>query len=418
MLLIKQVRIIDPNSPFNHSVQDIEIIDGRIARIDSFIKPTPKHTIIHFEDASVAPSWLDVGCQINEPGNEHKATLVNTSICAAKGGYSHLITLPNTHPTIQDKSSVFSLKHNTSSLPVTFLPLGAITEQTEGQGMAELYDMYSAGAIGFSDGVNSIQKAGIMLRALQYVKAFDGIIVNQPHDKSLASHGFMHEGAMSTSLGLPGIPSMTEFIMLQRDIHLLEYTQSKLHVLNISTSEAVDQIASAKEKGLKITASVPILNLIFTDEVLQSYDADFKVFPPLRSSSDREHLIDGLKNKTIDCISSNDSPQDEESKNVEFPYASFGALTLEHTFALMNTFLRDKFSLLEIVDILAIRPREVFNQTVPQINIGCEAQLTLFDENKQFKVNSDQLLSIAKNSPCKDMLLKGWVYGIINGQKS
>ena len=204
-----------------------------------------------------------------------------------------------------------------------------------------MYDMHTSGAVAFSDGRHSIQNSGMMMRALQYVKAFGGTVMNHPHDEGISDKGQMHEGRISTSLGMKGIPRLSEEIQLQRDIYLVEYVDSKLHVSNITSAISENLVRAAKQKGLNITASVPLLNLIFTDEVLTNFNTQFKIFPPLREQSDIEELRKGLKDGTIDIITSNHRPIEEEAKNLEFLFASFGSLGLQTTYPLYNTYLTE-----------------------------------------------------------------------------
>ncbi|MFN7115611.1 MAG: dihydroorotase, partial [Saprospiraceae bacterium] len=282
----------------------------------------------------------------------------------------------------------------------------------------EILDMYAAGAIAFSDGKKSIQHSGLILRALQYVQAFDGVIINHPSDKAIAADGQMHEGFVSTSLGLKGIPSLAEALMLERDLHLLEYTGSRLHVANVSTAGAVELIREAKAKGLRVTASVPVLNLLFTDEAVAEFDVNYKVLPPLRQAPDRDALIQGLLDGTIDCITSNHTPIDEEGKNLEFPYASFGVIGLETAFAAAWTALKGKIKLEQLIEKLAFTPRKIFNLNTPTVEVGQVANLTIFNPEHTWTFSSQDIRSKSNNTPFVGYEFTGKVLAIIHHHQS
>lgn len=254
-----------------------------------------------------------------------------------------------------------------------------------------------------------------MLRALQYVKAFDGLIINHPFEKSVAQGGQMHEGIMSTSLGMKGIPSLSEEMMLMRDLYLLEYTDGTLHVQNISTARSVDLIRQAKAKGLRVTTSVAAINLAFDDNRLENFDTMLKVEPPLRAQSDIEALKKGLSDGTIDSINSNHLPLDEESWNLEFPYAAFGALGLETAVSVANTF--SGLTAVELVEKFAFAPRRILKQAMPQIAKGSEANLTIFNPNTEFVYTEKNIFSKSKNSPFVGKTLRGKTIAVLNNKK-
>lgn len=280
-----------------------------------------------------------------------------------------------------------------------------------------MYDMHQSGAVAFSDGRYSIQNSGMMMRALQYVKAFDGVVMNHPHDEGISDKGQLHEGRISTSLGMKGIPRLSEEIQLQRDIYLVEDVDSKLHVSNISTANSAQLIQAAKKQGLKVTASVPLLNLIFTDEVLTDFNTQFKIFPPLRENSDVEALRRGLANGTIDVISSNHRPIEEEGKNLEFLFASFGAIGLQTTYPLYNTYLTKVIDEEKFVDKVAVQPRQIFNLPIPRIKEDAIANLTIFHPKEEWTFLEKDILSKSKNSPIIGTTLKGKILGVVNNGK-
>lgn len=399
-VLIKKAKIIHPTSPHHGEQVDILITDGIIESIGTHLEAkTPAAKTIEFENLCISPGLIDVGVQIGDPGFEHREDLRSAGKASIAGGYTALAVYPNTHPTIQSKSEVLYLKNNTQLQLVDFHPIGALSQNCEGKDLTELIDMHHAGAVAFSDGLKPAHDSGLMMRALQYVRAFDGIIFNHPHEKSIAFGGQVHEGLMSTSLGLAGISEMSEELMVQRDLFLANYTESRIHISNISTKGSVEMIRAAKEKGVKVTCSVPVMNLLFEDTILEDFDTNFKVLPPLRSSDDIAALLEGIKDGTIDFIASNHVPLEKEAKDLEFLYADFGAIGLETTFIALASHLKNELSLDTIVEKLAIRPREILDLDVPKIEERSNANLTLFQTDIKWQFSENDIHSKSKNSP-------------------
>lgn len=412
MFLIKNATIIDPNSNFNGKSVDILINKGKIKEIAKKIN-SPKAKIIEGNRLEVSPGWLDIGAQVGEPGFEHREDLQSVSSAAANGGFTALACFPNTNPAIHSKSEVLFLKNNSGI--VDFHPIGAVSRDCEGQDLAEIYDMANHGAVAFSDGAKSIASAGLMKRGLHYLKGIGGLLINHPHDISLGKGGQLHEGEISTKLGMKGIPALSEVLMLKRDLDLLEYTESRLHVHNISTAESVKLVKSAKAKGLKVTASVSIMNLIFDHTALETFDANFKVLPPLREKSTTKALWKGVLDGTIDLINSNHVPLEIEAKKLEFAYADFGTIGLEMVYALLNTHFGDKFTEEKLVQCLAIAPRQILGLPIPTFEEGATANLTLYDAEKEWILETKNIHSKSKNTPLLGQTFKGKVIGVING---
>jgi dihydroorotase len=415
MLLLKNVTLVAPYSDLNGQNSDILIgKNGTIDKIEPRIAASKGITIFEKEGTCVSVGWLDVGVHTCDPGFEHREDLASTARAAMAGGFTAVAPFPNTEPTIQTKSEILYIKNKTQSYLVDFHPIGALSEGCKGKDIAEMVDMHEAGAIAFSDGKKSVQDAGLILRGMQYVKIFDGLVFNTPNDKSIAPHGQMHEGVTSTSLGLPAIPTMAEELMLQRDIQLLEYANGRLHVHNISTARSVEFIKQAKKQGLNITASVAAINLCFEDKILRGFDSNFKVMPPLREKSDIEALVKGLKEGTIDFIDSNHTPIDTEGKNLEFPYAAFGAIGLETAYAMTNTHLYKKLNTNQLVEYFALNPRRVMSVKVPDIAVGQVANLTLFNPQTEWTFTEKDIYSKSKNTPLVGHILRGRVEGVVN----
>lgn len=421
-LLLKNVRLIAPLDPRDGQHLDIFIQNGIIKQIAVHIDPDnlvtegggDAHQIFEMQGACVSAGWLDVGVQVGDPGYEHREDLDSVTEAAAAGGYTAIATQPNTKPAIHSKSEILYIKNKNLYSLVEILPIGALSVDCAGKDISEFYDMFYAGAVAFSDGAKSVQDAGLMLRALQYARGIDALVMNYPNTKSIAPQGQMHEGEVSTSLGLAGLPAMAEELMIQRDLHLVAYSGGRLHFANISTARAVELVREAKRQGLRVTASVAALNLAFTDQTLHTFDANLKVLPPLRTQEDVNALLEGLADGTIDFIASNHVPLDEELKNLEFPYADFGAIGLQTTFALSNFVLHKKLTTSQIIHKIALAPRQVLGLEVPKIEEGAQANLTLFNPDEIFVLQTKNILSKSKNSPLIGKLLRGKVLGVIH----
>ncbi|MDX1910398.1 MAG: dihydroorotase [Saprospiraceae bacterium] len=413
-LLIKNATIFDGKTSDRR--YDILLSDGVITEIGTAIAAPPGAEIIQSEQVCVSPGWLDVGVYAADPGYEHREDLKTAAAAAAAGGFSAFACFPNTEPALHTKSEIMYVKSKAAQLPVHCYPIGAVSQNCEGKDLAELFDMHHAGAVAFSDGKKSVQDAGLLLRALQYAKAFNGLIINIPHHKTIAAGGQMHEGLTSTSLGLKGLPALAEELMVQRDLSLLEYAEGRLHIHLISTAKSVAMIRAAKKAGLPVTSSVAIANLCFTDEQMGAFDSNWKITPPLRLQNDLEALHEGLSDGTIDFISSNHTPWHEEAKNLEFPYAEFGMIGLETCFALCCTYLSQTLKISEIIDKICIAPRRVLDIPVPKISIGERAEITVFDPEADWVMTDRDIRSKSRNTPFVGQAFKGKVLRVVGGK--
>ena len=312
-VLLKQASIVSSSSPFNGLLKDILIDEGIIVSIKDLITDTAD-TIVDIDGLHVSIGWMDVFAHFCDPGLEHRETIASGAAAAAAGGFTDVLVMPNTQPVIHNKSQVEYIVNKSTALPVHVHPIGAVTRDAEGKELAEMYDMRKAGAIAFSDGIHTIQNSGLLVKALQYIKAFDGIIIQIPDDKSIGSSGLINEGIISTQLGLPGKPAMAEELMVARDIKLARYSNSRLHFTGISSAKSVEYIQRAKQSGISITCSVTPYHLVFCDEDLQQYDTNLKVNPPVRTSKDRAALLAALVDGTIDCIASHHIPHHIDNK--------------------------------------------------------------------------------------------------------
>lgn len=411
-LLLKQATILDSSSPYNGLIKDILIIDGIIERISDSIVINDGKTIAA-DGLLISNGWVDLFSHFNDPGFEYKETLETGANAAAAGGFTGVFVLPNTQPAISNKTAVEYVVQKSKSLPVNLLPIGAITKNIEGKELSEMYDMYNSGAIAFSDGLQPVQTPGLLLKALQYVKAIDAVLIQVPVDKSISKFGLINEGITSTRLGLPGIPSIAEELMVIRDIELAKYTGSKLHITGISTQKSLHVIKEAKENGVAVSCSVTPYHLAFCDEDLADYDTNLKTDPPLRNREDMLALRRGIEDGSIDCIASHHLPHDWDNKTCEFEYAAPGMIGLETAYIVINNIFPN-ISSGRIADLLGNNARKIFSLHQLVIEEKGVADLTLFTKEGETAYNLAAIKSKSKNSPFINNILKGKVIGIIN----
>jgi dihydroorotase len=407
-VLIHQARVCDKRSGFHDKVVDILIEDGIIKDIAASLN-VKADQVIEAEGLCVSPGWVDIIADYSEPGYEHKETIATGLKAAAAGGFTHVLLAPNTKPAISTKSVVEFVQQKAQGHAVSLHPLGAVSQDIEGKNLAEMLDMHSHGAVAFTDGWKPVQNAQLMLKALEYVKAFDGTIMQIPADASLSAGGLMHESFISTRLGMPGIPTLAETILLHRDIELLRYTGSRLHVTGISTATSVDMIRAAKAEGLNITCSVTPYHLVLNDEALETYSSLYKVMPPLRSEADRLALIAGVLDGTIDAITSHHRPQEWDAKTKEFEYASDGMNIQEVAFSIaLQAINPDRLT------TALTAGRAIFGLGTTHIDKGSVADITLFTTAGKWTLENMQ--SAARNNPFIGKELNGKVIGIINNR--
>ena len=412
-VLIKQARIISPSSPFNGQTKDILITDGIITRIGDGISEAPDQ-LIEQNGLCVSIGWMDIFADFADPGYEYRETLETGANAAAAGGFTDVLLIPNSKPVVDNKSQVEYIIQRSKAFVTTIHPMGSITKNAAGDDLSEMYDMRQAGAAAFSDGIHPVQSPGILLKALQYVMAFDGIIIQLPGDNTIGTHGLINEGIISTQLGLPGKPALAEELMIARDIDLVRYTGSKIHFTGVSTQKSIDLIKKAKATGLRVSCSVTPHHCFFCDEDLVTYDTNLKVDPPLRNRNDMLAVRDALREGVIDFIASHHAPQNWDNKTCEFEYAKNGMVGLETCFPAMNTLGLDVDA---FVSMQTVAVRKALGLPVPEIREGVPATLSLFNPAAEYIFETAMIRSKSKNSPFIDKKFKGSVVGVINKNK-
>ena len=411
-LLIKNARVIDPNSPFNSQSADIFIENGMIKKIGKSLSVKADKEI-GADGLCVSPGWVDMFANFADPGYEYKESIESGCAAAAAGGFTDVLVIPNTKPAIDTKSQVEYIVQKSKSFGVNVYPIGAVTKNAEGKELAEMYDMRTSGAIAFGDGVNCIQSSGLLVKALQYVKTFDGIIIQVPDDKSINAHGLMHEGIVSTQIGLPGKPAIAEELMVARDIKLARYADSRLHFTAVSAKKSLEYIERGKKGGVHVSCSITPYHLFFTDDDLKTYDSNLKVNPPLRTAEDRDAIKKAIEDGIADCLATHHMPHEADSKETEFEYARNGMTGLETAFAVLRTSLPD-LKIEKWIELLSVNPRKLLGLNAATIKENETACLTLFDPNSEWVYEKNNIRSKSKNSPFIGKKLKGKVIGIIN----
>ncbi|HUC80568.1 MAG TPA: dihydroorotase [Flavisolibacter sp.] len=411
-IVLKGATIVDPSSPFFQQTKNIFIQAGFIVEINDADRKAD--ATVDLQGLSIAPGFVDIFSDFSDPGFEYRETLESGAASAGYGGYTNVFVLPNTNPVCHHKAGVEYIMHKGHQLPVSLFPIGAITKGTEGKELSEMYDMHQSGAVAFSDGLCPLQSPGILLKALQYLKAINKTVIQLPNDRSISAHGLINEGVVSTRLGLPGIPAMAEELMIVRDIELANYTGGSLHITGISTAKSVQLIREAKQEGINVSCSVTPYHLLFTDENLADYDTNLKLSPPLRKSVDRDALKVGLMDGTIDCVASHHLPQHTDNKVVEFEYAKNGMIGLETCFSVVRTAMPE-LPLEKLVNCLAIAPRKIFGLPPVSIQPGQPASLSLFLPDEEW--TPDRFYSKSKNSAFLNKPLRGKPLGIIHKEK-
>lgn len=412
-ILIKSVKIIDPNSKYHNKTMDVFIKNKKIEKIAKSI-PNSNKKIYSKRNLHLSPGWFDLHANFGEPGYEQKETLASGTNAALRGGFTGVMVMPNNMPNIDNKSMIQFIQNATKGKIVDVIPAGNITKKGEGNEIVEIHDMHRAGCKAFTDDKRSINRNEVMKVAMLYSKDANTVIMHYPNDISIANNGFMNEGNASTILGLKGIPAIAEEMMIDRDLSLCKYTESRLHLSYVSTKNSARKIKEGKNKGLNITADVALHNLFLTDENVDNFDTRYKVMPPLRTKKDTSGLIQALKNGTIDVISTDHSPITDEEKKIDFDNAANGIIGLETAFGLLGKYVLPKINLTILVEKIAINPRKILKIDQVVIREGEYANITFFDPDLEWEFKAKDIESKSKNTPFIGEILRGKALAIFN----
>lgn len=410
-ILIREAKIIDPKGPFHQQIVDVKISDGIIEQIGKNIPNAPEYKEISNSNLHLSQGWMDSSVSLGEPGYEDRETISNGLLVAAKSGFTAIALQPNSFPVIDNQSQIHFVKQKAAQSATDLYPIGALTKNSEGTDLAELFDMKNAGAIAYGDYGKSLTNANLLKIGLQYVQDFDGLVLAFCQDEKIKGSGVVNEGIVSTRLGLKGIPNLAEELIIARNLFLLEYTGGKLHIPTISTAKSVELIREAKAKGLQVSCSVAVSNLVLTDEKLDGFDTRFKLSPPLRTNEDRLALLTGVTDNTIDIITSDHNPLDIEHKKMEFDGAKNGSIGLESAFGALLTVLP-----VETIVAKLTNAKSLFKVTHSEIAEGQPANISLFSTDGEWVFAKENILSKSKNSAFLGTKMKGTVIGIYNNK--
>lgn len=415
-LLIKNGNVIDSLSK-RLFTSDVLVVDGKIAAIDTGLD-IGDIPVIDAAGKLVSPGLVDMHVHLREPGFEAKETIETGTRAAARGGFTSVACMPNTSPVADNQAVIsFILSRARESGLVNIFPIGAITKGSKGEEMSEMADLKAAGAVAVSDDGHTVANAGVMRRAMQYAKMVGLPVISHCEDKDLAAGGVMHEGFVSTMLGLPGIPAASEETIVARDIILAESTGCPLHIAHVSTAGSVRLLREAKSRGVPVTAEVAPHHFTLTHEAVIGYDTFTKVNPPLRSAEDVEALLEGLSDGTIDVIATDHAPHSAEEKDVEYNSAPFGLVGMETAVGLVWTELVAKgiLSPVEAILKMSINPARILGLKKGILSVGADADITIIDPDLEEIVEPQLFAGKGKNTPFAGRFLKGLPVATIVG---
>ena len=413
--VLKEGTILDPFNKETYKA-DLWIKDGYIEDIGKFDVPKSAE-IIDCKDKIITHGFCDLHVHFREPGREDKETLDTGSISAMAGGFTRVCVMPNTNPPLDSPESINFIQKKAEKCPIHIHPIGSITKAQDGKYITEMALMFQEGAIAFSDDGIPLQDGSMMRIALEYATLINAPVINHAEDECLRADGVMHEGVISTHLGLPGNPDLAESAMVHRDLELAEFTGAKLHVPHVSSAKAVQHIRSMKKKNKNVTAEVTPHHLFFNDKALRSYDTNLKVAPPIRTEFDRKALIEAVKDGTIDCIATDHAPHTIEDKETTFDLASFGMIGLESAFGAAYMVLVEEsgMELIDFISLLTVKPRKIMDFNLDLFKKGELAEIAVIDHSREWNFNKSDIQSRSENSPFIGKKLKGRVELTLSG---
>ena len=418
-IILKNVDIIHPGDKINLKGTSVLLDNGLISKIgDLNQEETSSAKEFDFSGKILVPGLFDMHVHLREPGREDEETVLTGCNSAAAGGFTGVACMPNTEPAIDTAEVVKFIKEQAAKHLIDVYPVAAASLGRKGEIISPMAELVEAGAVAFSDDGVAIKTSSVLRRAFEYANMYNAPIIEHAEDESLAD-GTMNEGINSTLLGLPALPAVAEDIIVSRDILMAEYTGGRIHIAHISTKNSVNLVREAKKKGIKVTAEVTPHHFTLTDDSVKTYDTNFKMNPPLRTQTDIDAIIKGLKDGTIDCIASDHAPHSIEEKESEFQFAPNGIVGLETIVGLSFTELlhKNKISIDELIKKLSINPRKILNIPIPKIEVGALANFTIIDPDLVWTVDISKFKSKSKNSPFDKRLLTGKAIAVINRKK-
>jgi dihydroorotase len=418
-VVLNNVDVIHPEEKLNLKGVSVLLTDGVISKIGELAKNEIEGAKeVDFSGKILVPGLFDMHVHLREPGREDEETVITGCNSAAAGGFTGVACMPNTEPAIDTAEVVKFIKEQASDHLVDVYPVAAASLGSKGEIISPMAELIEAGAVAFSDDGVAIKNSSVLRRAFEYANMFNAPIIEHCEDESLAD-GSMNEGINSTLLGLPGLPSVAEDIVVSRDILMADYIGGSIHIAHISTKNSVSLVREAKRRGIKVTAEVTPHHFTLTDDALKTYDTNMKMNPPLRTQADVDAIIKGLKDGTIDCIASDHAPHSLEEKESEFQFAPNGIVGFETTVGLTFSELlhKNKLSIEELIKKLSINPRKILNLPIPKFEAGALANFTILDTNLVWTVDISKFKSKSKNSPFDKRLLTGKSLAVINNKK-
>ncbi len=413
-LLIRGGRIIDPSQGIDE-VGSLLISEGKISWRGE-TPPQPDYDVLPAEGLIVCPGFIDLHCHLRQPGFEEKETIATGTRAAARGGFTTICCMPNTNPPLDNRAAIDYVKAAAAKEGVVrVLPIGCISKGRKGEELAEMGELASAGVIAYSDDGSPVRSSHLMRQALEYSRAFSLPVIDHCEDTALSEDGQMNEGILATQLGLRGIPAAAEEIMVARDLTLARLPGAKLHIAHVSTEGSVELVRRGKEKGIRVTAEVTPHHLTLTEEEVIGYDTNAKVNPPLRTKRDLQALIQGLRENVIDAIATDHAPHTEMDKRCEFALAPSGISGFETALGSLMKLVHDgQLALTTLIAKLTGEPAKIINyDQLGTLKIGTPADITIFDPNKDWVVDTRTFASKGKNTPLAGSVLKGKVMATI-----
>jgi dihydroorotase len=409
-VLFQNVRIVDRGSPHDGQLADVLVSHGKIARIGE------RNTLVADNVATggyLSPGWVDMRVHLTDPGQEQREDLDSLAAAARAGGFTAVLGLPNTHPVLDNAGQIRALLTRAERLPIHLLLAGALSEDAQGKDLAELFDMHQSGALAFTDGRKGTPSAGLLLRGLQYVQPFHGLLISSPIDLSLSDGVMVAEDTAAVRMGLKGIPSIAEEMVIERDLRLLQYFPARLHIGPVTAQGSLELLRAAKIRGLQVTVEASALYFLLDSSDNEAFDPISKVFPPLRDEASVQALRNALAEGLIDVVSSSHHPQGPEEKLHDFADAAFGAESLETAFAALVTGMENiPHEMGALIAALSSNPRRILGLPSATIQVGETAELTHFDPHLAWTPQLSDIRSKSKYNPLIGRPLHGKALGI------